>query len=119
MVPAGQGFGGMGSINDPVNCQGTITAASVAIINLNNGLVLSGTGTVALGSGTLTVNDTISGISGGSLSVYNQYVGNGGSGTFTQSGGANSHFQLPLPRLQRRQQRDLQPERSASYRAVE
>ena len=30
------------SIVDPVVCQGTITAASGAAINLNNGLVLSG-----------------------------------------------------------------------------
>ena len=68
-VPAGQGFGGSGAINDPVVCQGTITAATSGTINLNNGLALSGTGTVVLGSGTLTVNDSASGISGGSLSV--------------------------------------------------
>ena len=41
-VPAGKGFGGWGSINDPVNCQGTITAASGGVIDLNNGLILSG-----------------------------------------------------------------------------
>ena len=40
-VPAGLGFGGVGTIVDPVVCQGTITAASGAAINLNNGLVLS------------------------------------------------------------------------------
>ena len=34
-VPAGKGFGGWGSINDPVVCQGTITAASGGVINLN------------------------------------------------------------------------------------
>ena len=49
-VPAGQGFGGWGSIDNPVNCQGTITAAPGGVINLNNGLVLSGNGTVTLGN---------------------------------------------------------------------
>ena len=49
-MPAGQGFGGWGSINDPVNCQGTITAACGGVINLNNGLTLSGSGNVNLGS---------------------------------------------------------------------
>ena len=53
-------------------------------------MTLSGTGTINLGSGNLTTNDLASGISGGSLSVANQYVGNGGTGTFTQSGGTNS-----------------------------
>ena len=52
--------------------------------------MLSGTGTINLGSGNLTTNDLLSGISGGSLSVANQYVGSGGTGTFTQSGGNNS-----------------------------
>jgi hypothetical protein len=88
-VPAGQGFGGSGSISDPVNCQGMIMAVSGGTINLSGGLTLSGTGTVNLGSGTLTTNDLISGVSGGSLSVYAQYVGSGGTGSFTQSGGAN------------------------------
>ncbi len=44
-------------------------------LNLNNGLVLSGTGVVYLGSGNLTVNDRQSGMSGGSLSIGSQYVG--------------------------------------------
>ena len=90
VVPAGQGFGGWGSINDPVNCQGSIAAAAGGFINLNNGLVLSGTGTVALGSGTLTVNDTASGISGGSLAASTEYVGSTTAGMFTQSGGTNA-----------------------------
>ena len=89
VVPAGQGFGGWGSVNDPVNCQGAITAATGSSINLNNGVMLSGTGTVSLGSGTLTVSDTASGISGGSLSVNTQYVGNAAGGLFTQTGGTS------------------------------
>ena len=53
-------------------------------------MTLSGTGVVQLGSGNLTTNDLASGISGGSLSAAYQYVGNGGTGTFTQSGGAST-----------------------------
>ena len=60
VVPAGQGFGGWGSINDPVNCQGTIAAGSGGFLNLTAGLTVSGTGTVNLGSGSLTVNASAS-----------------------------------------------------------
>ena len=88
VVPAGQGFSGLGSINDPVNCQGTIVTSNWTY--LNNGLVLSGNGSVNLGNGNLTVNDSISGMSGGSLATLNLYVGSGGTGTFTQTGGTNS-----------------------------
>ena len=35
-------------------------------------------------------NDPTSGVSGGSLCTSHQYVGSGGTGTFTQSGGANT-----------------------------
>ena len=89
-VPAGQGFAGQGSISDAVVCQGTITAASTAFIDLNNGLMVSGTGNVSLGTGSVTVNDPTSGITGGLLSTANHYVGYIGAGTFTQSGGTNN-----------------------------
>jgi autotransporter-associated beta strand protein len=89
-VPAGQGFAGSHSISDPVDCQGTIMAISGGSINLNNGLVLSGSGAVNLNGGNLIVNDNLSGMSGGSLSVGNHYVGYGGTGTFTQSGGLSN-----------------------------
>ncbi|MGA2255290.1 MAG: autotransporter-associated beta strand repeat-containing protein [Thermoguttaceae bacterium] len=89
-VPAGQGFAGWGAINDPVVCQGTISTPSGGSLNLNNGLSLSGTGVVNLGYGSLTTNDLISGISGGSLSAGMQCVGQGGTGIFTQTGGTNS-----------------------------
>ena len=59
-------------------------------LDLNAGLSLSGTGVVQLSLGALTNNDLISGISGGTLSVYTQYVGSGGTGSFTQSGGNNN-----------------------------
>ena len=91
VVPAGQGFGGWGSISDPVNCQGTITAGAGGFINLNNGLVLSGTSNVNLGGRALTVNDLASGMSSSGWLLWNsQFIGNGGMGAFTQSGGLNS-----------------------------
>ncbi len=87
-VPAGQGFSGIGSISDHVNCAGSITAAASGAINLNGGVTVSGTGKASLGNGSFIVNDS-SGISGGSasLSALNGYVGNYGTGTFSQSGG--------------------------------
>ena len=57
---------------------------------MSNGLVVSGSGAVNLGGGSLTVNDLTSGLSGGSLSATNQYVGKGGTGLFTQSAGTNT-----------------------------
>jgi autotransporter-associated beta strand protein len=59
-VAAGQGFGGWGSINDPITCQGTITATPGEFVNLNAGLRLSGSGEVNLGTGTLTVSTSAS-----------------------------------------------------------
>jgi mucin-19 len=102
-VNAGQRFQGLGAINDPVNCQGRIYAAPATFftgsaISLNNGLVLSTGGYVFMGMGTLIVNDTISGISGGSLSSSggHQIVGKNGSGLFTQSGGSSYLYDLTL-----------------------
>ncbi len=87
-VSAGTGFGGWGTIADPVNCQGSITASPSGWINLTNGLTLSGTGQVNLGSGTLTVNDPNSNISSGSLMADTLAVGLSGTGSIAQSGGA-------------------------------
>ena len=112
-VPAGKGFAGTYSFNDPVVCQGTITAAN-GLINLNNGLTASGNAVVSLGggnlkssvtvsgnasvtlgsgsvaSGNLTVNGSTSSISGGLLSSYNTYLGYNGTGAFAQTGGTNT-----------------------------
>ena len=87
-VSAGTGFGGWGTITDPVACQGSINATASGAINLLNGLALSGTGFVDLGSGSLTVNDTsFSSLSGGSLTVGTFTIGSSAAGSFTQSGG--------------------------------
>ncbi len=90
-VQSGQGFGGTGTIADPVNCQGTITAVG-GPINFTGELNISGTGAVNLGasSGTLATQDSFSGIAGGSLVTAYQVVGLSGTGSFTQSGGLNS-----------------------------
>ncbi|MGO9112862.1 MAG: beta strand repeat-containing protein [Thermoguttaceae bacterium] len=89
-VSAGTGFGGSGTITDPVNCQGSIIATPGGAINLTKGLTLSGTGQVNLGSGTLTVNNNPGSITGGSLSASSLSVGSSGTGSFSQSGGTNS-----------------------------
>ena len=91
-ITATQGFTGIGSVGDHVNCSGTILAAAGGSINLNGGLTISGSGNVNLGNGSLTVNDASSGITSaaGWLSAYNAYVGSSGTGTFSQSGGTNS-----------------------------
>ena len=132
LVPAGQQFVGLLSVSDPVNCQGAIAANSFGTINLNNGLVLSGSGNVSLGSGNLTVNDAVSTISGGSFSSRESLRRQRGHGLVEPDGrrqqrqrllprqqrrrpgerGAvrRGQFQLlSLPRLQCRRQRDLRP----------
>ncbi len=97
-VGPGEGFAGWGHIDDHVDCQGTITATSGGFIFLWNGLMVSGTGAVDLGYGDLYVNDTSSGISGGSLKAGGISVGtaNPGIGAFAQSGGTSSLASLYL-----------------------
>ena len=106
-VPAGKGFVGADSINDPVVRQGTIAAAGNGVINLGNGLVLSGNGSVNLGGGSLTVNDPASGISGG-LSGGQSICRQGRHGTVHTRRRDRRRGQ-PLSRLQRGRQRNLQP----------
>ena len=94
-VAAGQGFSvPAATIAGHAYCQGAIIATAGGAINLSNGLTLSGTGQVALGSGTLTVNDTISGMGGQSLAMGSLLVGSTGTGSFTQTGGTNSSTNL-------------------------
>jgi hypothetical protein len=119
-VSAGTGFGGWGTIVDPVSCQGTVLATQDGFINLYNGLALTGTGQVSLGGyspsstppvngwgpgnmlSALIVNDTgFSKMTGGSLAAewlfvgasgpgYLSFVGSDGTGSFPQSGGTAS-----------------------------
>ena len=92
-ISSGTGFSGDGSISDHVNYYGTISAATGGGINLTGGVTVSATGStagsVSLGSGNFTVNNTsgTSGMSAGSLSAASGYLGYSGTGTFNQSGG--------------------------------
>ena len=85
-MTAGQGFSGQGTIEDFVDCQGNIEATAAGYVNLYNGLAVSGAGSVDLGSGQLRVNDTLSGVSGGSLTASALYLG--------YSSNANAGFSL-------------------------
>ncbi len=96
-VSAGTGFGGWGTIADPFNCQGTITATPGGWINLNNGLSLADPGQVNLGTGTVIVNDTnFSGMTGGALTASLMVVGSNGTGSFPQSYGISALSSLYL-----------------------
>ncbi len=86
----GQAITGTVTISDPVTCQGTISASFGGTINLTGGLTLSGTGAVNLGYGNLTTNNSISEVSGGSLTAASEFVASSGTGTFVQTGGANA-----------------------------
>ncbi len=95
-VPAGSTFIGSITITDPVACQGTIMAIAGSSIGLNNGLTMSGTANVNLGSGFLIINDQNSQMSGGSFQAGGMLIGGGSTGTFAQSGGINGLTQLNL-----------------------
>jgi autotransporter-associated beta strand protein len=88
-VLPGQGFVGSTTLVDFVDCRGAIFGGHGAI-NLKGGVSVSGTGQVDLGSGTLTVDNTTSGISGRGLSEFGLYVGYSGTGAFTQSSGTHT-----------------------------
>ena len=90
VIGPGQGFSGWGPINDPINCQGTISAQPGGGISLAGSLSLTGTCVVSLGSGNVTTQDFTSQISGGLLSSNYHYVGYTSPGVFTQCGGSNS-----------------------------
>ena len=91
ILPPGSQVAGSFTLNDPVNCQGSLTAFSdqgsgMGTINLNGGITLSGT--AHLGHGSLTINDSSSSIISGSLVTSNIFVGNSGSGSLNQLGGS-------------------------------
>ena len=87
-VSAGEGFAGMGEIVDFVDCQGVV-GDPASDIDLLGGVFVSRTGAVRLG-GTLRVDSSGSGISGGSLTTLRGYIGNSGMGSFAQTGGTHS-----------------------------
>ena len=92
VIDSGKGYGGMGSIDDPVICRGSLIAKKNMVfgyINLNNGLLISN-GSVDLKYGYLICDDDGSGISNGSLYARDQYVGKSANGSFFNSSGTNS-----------------------------
>ena len=96
-IPSAYSICGIGSIDDHVTCEGSLTSASQYAINLNNGLNVSGTGNVSLGmNSTIYINDTISGMDGGSIYAFNRSIGSAGTGIFNQTGGLNSGANLYL-----------------------
>ena len=90
-VPVGALVTGSFASGDPLICQGSLAAfldvgsTSPGAINLNGGIAVSGT--ASLGSGTLTINNVSSNITGGLLQTPYAYVGSGGTGPFSHSAG--------------------------------
>ncbi len=84
-------FGGTNEIVGHVDCQGgTLSAIPGASITLNGGVSVSAPALLNLGNGSLYVDNAVSGMTGGSLTAANQYVGSTGSGVFDHSGGSNT-----------------------------
>jgi len=83
VVPVGQGFGGSGEIDDPVQCAGEIVAGPGNFIDLAGGLTVADGGTVDLGRGTLAVNQGMSLVGAATLKVGTLLVGADGPATFS------------------------------------
>jgi hypothetical protein len=96
VIPEGVSLVLAGDLDDRVDCQGSL-AAREAALDLNRGLWVSGSGTVFLGGrGKLYVEDPNSGIAGGRLDAGYEYIGCSGTGTFTQTGGDHTVFDVYL-----------------------
>ncbi len=95
-ISSGQTISGWGTIEDPVDCQGTITDGAGGNVSFKGGLTVSGTAYVNVDNSVLFTNDTYSGISGGTLSVNYHYLGDTGTGVFTNSAGTNTANFLTL-----------------------
>ncbi len=88
VVPADGGFTGQGAIDDHLVCDGRIDTHQYRSLDLNGGIEMAAPAIVDLGpEGVLTVEDTVSGITGGHLAAYDVYIGRTGKGKFTQTGG--------------------------------
>lgn len=89
---------GSGRITDHVNCVGGgLSTFADDDLLLSNGLTVSAGSNIALGShGYLSVSDTTSGMSGGSIAFFEEYIGDSGAGTFTHTGGTNSPYNLDV-----------------------
>ncbi len=82
--------GWVGLVEGHIDCQGTINAIDYgwyASFDLQGGVMVSNGGTVNMGRGTLTVDNSISGINEGWLSAYTVYIGKNNTALFMQTGG--------------------------------
>jgi fibronectin-binding autotransporter adhesin len=96
-IPSTRSIYGGGEIADHVDCRGTLACSVFSFgLTLSGGLNLSAGGSVDLGTnGTVFVNDSTSGMTGGLLKAEWERIGSSGTGTFVQSGGTNSlYFRL-------------------------
>ena len=98
---------------------GSLTVSDSAFVGYSgtgNFTQSGGTNTISIRSSTSATTPAAAGPTAsaapGSCPHRCEYVGYSGTGNFTQSGGTNTiSSQRSLPRLQLRQQRDLQPQR--------
>jgi autotransporter-associated beta strand protein len=87
-IPPAYTIYGGAAIDDHVICQGTLSGTSGIL--LKGGLNVTGAGS-AIGLSELDVNDAVSGMDGGTLSIAGQLmIGKTGAGIFTQTGGTNT-----------------------------
>ncbi|MCJ7543265.1 MAG: hypothetical protein MUP47_01660 [Phycisphaerae bacterium] len=89
-IPQGITVRGIGELDDPVYCAGTMAARAGQFINLNAGARVGPGGSLDLGDGDLTVDDAWSGMEGSRLQAHSLYVGKTGTGTFTQTDGVTN-----------------------------
>jgi autotransporter-associated beta strand protein len=94
-ISASQSIFGTGTVPDHVNCDGILAKRGAATLTLNNGVTLGANASAMVDS--LYVDDSISGMSGGSLTTnFYQYYGNTKTAAFNQTGGTNTAYYLYL-----------------------
>ena len=90
-IPEGETVRGIGELDDPVYCRGTMAARPGQFINLNAGARVGPAGSLNLGDANLVINDDWSGMEGGVLTVGGSLMLGGGSagrGVFTMTAGS-------------------------------
>ena len=88
-VPAHQHLVAVGTIEGRVRCEGSLRVpdSSTDRLDITDGLKVVPGADVDLGQGAATVEDMVSGVTGGELNAGHLYVGRTGAGAFTQMGG--------------------------------
>jgi len=88
VIPVGMTVTAPGTIRDHVRCEGTIGAGGGGP-DLEVGLELRESGSVNIPSGSITIENEISGMAGGALLAAKELVGDTGHGRFVQAGGSS------------------------------